>query len=151
MNYVSENCNEIEIKHASDNHDLYGLYEKVNETIGNKEYFLSKNKKYAMWFHGGLWSIGKAENKGTDQYIYYNPTIGKPSFDAEKCSNSQYVANGICNDETNTEDCAWDGGDCCLREITKKHCEACECLDPMSNNTRKPREDITMSKLFRYF
>ena len=122
---------------------MFGTYEITNETINQKEYFQSIDKKYGLWFNGGYWIIGKAEHKGTDRAIFSNSRIGKPSFDESKCIKPLYVANGFCNDETNNEDCAWDGGDCCLNEISDNYCENCTCLDP---NSRQPRNDDTIGK-----
>ena len=122
---------------------MFGTYQKTNETINQKEYYQSIDKKYGLWFNGGYWIMGKAEDKGTDKFIFSNSRIGKPSFDESKCIKPLYVANGFCNDETNNEDCAWDGGDCCLNEISDKYCENCTCLDP---NSRQPRNDDTIGK-----
>ena len=36
------------------------------------------------------------------------------------------VGDGFCNDETNTPDCNFDGGDCCLNVKTDL-CSECEC------------------------
>ena len=38
----------------------------------------------------------------------------------------ELVGNGYCNDETNTIDCNYDGGDCCANVITD-HCSECTC------------------------
>ena len=39
------------------------------------------------------------------------------------------VGNGFCNDETNNEDCNFDGGDCCGPCILKDNCLECSCMD----------------------
>ena len=52
--------------------------------------------------------------------------------DLKPCNYKQ-IANGICNDESNNEECKWDGGDCCgVVDMTK--CSACECRDPSKWN-----------------
>ena len=38
------------------------------------------------------------------------------------------VGNGFCNDETNTEACNFDGGDCCGTCVNSKYCSTCKCL-----------------------
>ena len=43
------------------------------------------------------------------------------------------IANGICNDESNTEECKWDGGDCC-GDVVMTKCSACECLESFGWN-----------------
>ena len=37
------------------------------------------------------------------------------------------VGNGFCNDETNTANCNYDGGDCCGVNTTTNFCSECEC------------------------
>ena len=39
------------------------------------------------------------------------------------------IGNGYCNDETNTADCNYDGGDCCLFSPNTDHCSECKCFD----------------------
>ena len=37
------------------------------------------------------------------------------------------VGDGICNDETNHQDCNYDGGDCCLSSSNLNECSECIC------------------------
>ena len=37
------------------------------------------------------------------------------------------IGNGFCNDETNNEECNYDGGDCCKLPVNKDLCSNCEC------------------------
>ena len=37
------------------------------------------------------------------------------------------VGNGFCNDETNNEDCNYDGGDCCVVNANTNSCSDCSC------------------------
>ena len=37
------------------------------------------------------------------------------------------VGNEFCNDETNTADCNYDGGDCCGYNMNSEYCSQCEC------------------------
>ncbi len=39
-----------------------------------------------------------------------------------------HIGNGYCQDELNNEDCAFDGGDCCMVGAYTNHCKACECI-----------------------
>ena len=50
------------------------------------------------------------------------------------CQYPHLVGNGYCNDETNNIHCAFDGGDCCYKCISKLYCSICKCLD---ENARK--------------
>ncbi len=50
-------------------------------------------------------------------------------FPNETCA-FQYtgaLGDGFCNDELNNENCAYDGGDCCLPEMKSNVCEDCSC------------------------
>ena len=39
------------------------------------------------------------------------------------------MGNGYCNDETNSLECGYDGGDCCLgSDIETQYCTECQCL-----------------------
>ena len=38
------------------------------------------------------------------------------------------ISNGFCNDETNTVECNYDGGDCCGSCVLKNLCNKCVCL-----------------------
>ena len=45
------------------------------------------------------------------------------------CQQQNLVSNGFCNDETNIEECAYDGGDCCGDCIVKDYCTNCSCIE----------------------
>ena len=51
------------------------------------------------------------------------------------CAYLHLIGNGFCNDEANTADCNYDGGDCCGPEVDKKYCADCICHEDMENNT----------------
>ena len=40
------------------------------------------------------------------------------------------LADGYCDDYTNSEVCGWDGGDCCGKNVSTTFCVECKCLDP---------------------
>ena len=44
------------------------------------------------------------------------------------CDLIKLVGDGVCNDETNTANCNFDGGDCCLNVINKEYCSECTCF-----------------------
>ena len=39
------------------------------------------------------------------------------------------IGDGFCNDETNIENCNYDGGDCCGYNINTDYCSDCKCYD----------------------
>ena len=43
------------------------------------------------------------------------------------CDNILLVGDGWCNDESNTETCNYDGGDCCLINASTDYCSDCIC------------------------
>ena len=49
------------------------------------------------------------------------------SFSVPGCDNGALVGNGFCNDETNNEDCNYDGGDCCAMNANTDSCSECVC------------------------
>ena len=48
------------------------------------------------------------------------------------------VGNGFCNDETNSEDCNFDGGDCCGSCKLTGFCKVCECVNTTAVNSINP-------------
>ena len=38
------------------------------------------------------------------------------------------MADGFCNDETNNEECLYDGGDCCGSCVNRDYCTNCFCI-----------------------
>merc|ERR1711992_191800 len=54
-----------------------------------------------------------------------NPTTESP----DACQGS-WIGDGECDDINNTEECQWDGGDCCGDDVATDYCTICECLDP---------------------
>ena len=46
------------------------------------------------------------------------------------CEHLNWVGDGFCDDISNSEDCNYDGGDCCGLDVNTEHCKKCQCLDP---------------------
>ena len=46
------------------------------------------------------------------------------------CALPHYKGDGSCDDENNTMECDWDGGDCCGDNVNTLWCTDCQCLDP---------------------
>ena len=44
------------------------------------------------------------------------------------------IGDGYCNDETNIQDCGYDGGDCCGSCINIDRCTNCSCLGNITGN-----------------
>ena len=59
------------------------------------------------------------------QFIF---TTTEPMGD---CAAPQWFGDNYCDDENNTPECGFDGGDCCDNEMEgyTNYCSACECLD----------------------
>ena len=47
------------------------------------------------------------------------------------CAAPQWFGDNYCDDENNTPECGFDGGDCCDNEMEgyTNYCNACECLE----------------------
>ena len=45
----------------------------------------------------------------------------------ETCLYEELLGDGFCDDETNDEDCNYDGGDCCTENPNVDYCNDCEC------------------------
>merc|ERR1712091_300073 len=47
------------------------------------------------------------------------------------CAAAQWFGDNYCDDENNTPECGFDGGDCCDNEMEgyTNYCSACECLE----------------------
>ena len=50
------------------------------------------------------------------------------------CPFQKYALDGICQDEANTPDCLYDGGDCCRQKKSTPSCKNCTC---QFNTTRE--------------
>ena len=61
------------------------------------------------------------------------------------------IGDGICDELTNTENCQYDGGDCCL-DSTKKDtslCETCTCKMPVNTTELKAKLESTDVRMFQ--
>merc|ERR1712121_443218 len=48
----------------------------------------------------------------------------------DTCTTPQWVGDNYCDDNLNTAECHWDGGDCCGDDVKTNYCDECQCLDP---------------------
>ena len=44
-----------------------------------------------------------------------------------QCSQSDWIGDDYCDDDTNNAKCDYDGGDCCLETVFADYCSKCEC------------------------
>lgn len=65
--------------------------------------------------NGGDTTDDSNDDDGTVTYVCYEPT---------------WWADGACDDENNTEECGYDGGDCCDDDASHVWCSVCACLEP---------------------
>merc|ERR1711992_328311 len=61
-----------------------------------------------------------------------NPTTEgpNPTTESPNACQGSWIGDGECDDINNTEECQWDGGDCCGDNVVTDYCTICECLDP---------------------
>ena len=124
-------------------------YTIINPWIGirhlhdeNRTVFVSDNTEVA-WSY---WDANEPnnENAGEDCAHLYTPSKYDPTVMLKDCNYKDDIANGYCNDKSNNEECAWDGGDCCGDNVNTLFCSACECLKPdlLCNHFKKIADGI---------
>ena len=102
----------------------YNKYSCSYHEIGNAVCDYWNNNKECE-FDGGDCCIPTLQQSGMKTDCLAK---GGHYFDMKPCNYKQ-IGDGICNDESNTEECKWDGGDCCgIVDMSK--CSACECREP---------------------
>jgi hypothetical protein len=57
------------------------------------------------------------------------------AFELGCLDNKKKVGNGYCNDETNTDKCNFDGGDCCGGHGYYSYCVLCYCHETGMRST----------------
>jgi len=116
----------------------YGDYELrcINTEQQRNSHFAGVYKAYkGTGWHGAYLEIeGKRYCEEFEEGDLRIETVSLPEPQApaglENCAQWQTVGNGWCTDESNTEECQWDGGDCCLEDAyTKDYCDECECKE----------------------
>lgn len=48
----------------------------------------------------------------------------------DACENANWNGDGFCDDSNNKEECGWDDGDCCGKDVDTTICYFCQCLEP---------------------
>ena len=68
--------------------------------------------------------------RGCPESLGFNSDVACCSSTA--CADPQWVNDFYCHDISNTEECLWDGGDCCGDNVNTHplSCSECACLDP---------------------
>lgn len=75
-------------------------------------------------------------------------TTSAPSVDQNttlSCPNTEWSGDQVCDDLTNTLECDFDGGDCCLDSIDDSQCNECICYN---DGTRHPSINNVLRKFF---
>jgi hypothetical protein len=60
------------------------------------------------------------------------------AFEVGCLGDKTVVGNGYCDDQTNTEACNFDGGDCCLSQMYFTYCDFCFCHETGITVTASP-------------
>jgi len=59
-----------------------------------------------------------------------NPPGPTTTANPGACAVPQWQGDNWCDDENNTPECNYDGGDCCGCNVRTQYCSECECKDP---------------------
>lgn len=59
-----------------------------------------------------------------------------------QCTDPDFKMDAYCDDDNNTPECDYDGGDCCGVGVNTEYCDECECRDPqpITSHIRGPLE-----------
>jgi hypothetical protein len=58
------------------------------------------------------------------------PSWEEPSYSAnDACAAPWWFGDNYCDDENNTPECGFDGGDCCGPDVNTTYCSDCLCLE----------------------
>ena len=57
-----------------------------------------------------------------------------------------WVGDGYCDDDTNTAECQWDGGDCCGPDVYTYYCSVCACHEDSETTTTTVATTPTTTK-----
>merc|ERR1712047_173500 len=52
----------------------YGTYTIQTGTFDGKDWYLSSNGRYAIWYNDGRWRVGTVGNKGSNKGVFYSLT-----------------------------------------------------------------------------
>merc|ERR1719228_1493538 len=83
-------------------------------------------------FHNGFDGGDCCGDDVNEQYCEFcdclemEPTTEPPMGE---CAIPHWFGDNYCDDENNTPECGFDGGDCCGDDINTTYCSECECFD----------------------
>ena len=66
--------------------------------------------------------------------LYSLTKLTKMTYLILGCTHGELIADGRCNDESNNEDCLYDGDDCCGSCVNTELCNQCTCLGNLTGN-----------------
>ncbi len=111
--------------------------ENINQLVTNSYSLWQQNEPqqpgFTTQFPNLNPNFGSFGPNGPDYYYGSTLEMSSTSLQANqellsKCKeNHGWVGDGICDDETNTEECLFDNGDCCEDNIKDRFCDLCIC------------------------
>ena len=92
-------------------------------------------------------NVAKQDYCSSCQCLDPNVNTGVDSFTTSACDYPFLTGDDYCDDETNNEECEWDGGDCCSSNADTEYYSYYECLDPDAAASRKKRNVYPMNDI----
>ncbi len=74
----------------------------------------------------------------------------RPTEDDLCKNNGQRIGDGICEDLVNTQECLYDGGDCCLEDKDLVFCQVCQCRQSVELARIKEKFDELDVQVFEF-
>ena len=114
---------------------------------------------FPHWVNDGfcdqLTSVAECDFDGEDCNEQINETMSTNQIEEQstetidqdsQCYEPFWVGDGYCDDQTNNENCDYDGGDCCLSFVQEDYCSFCECHE-LESETTTPEISLSTTSL----
>jgi len=113
--------------------DFVANYELVSMAMGGSHCMdvVQYDGNLANAGSGGQFESDSSEEEEED--VPSSNEIDEEELDGQNCEFPSFSGDGYCDDGNNSEECGFDGGDCCASEKKDewdKYCTECACKEP---------------------